>query len=242
MPSAMPVTGRSMTRTAPSLAGSSPEIRTRVVDLPQPVGPTTAQNSPGETSRLRSRSAVKTPPLGVAKRLVTLRSSMTGDGTAGTLRQRWGAWRLSVVEAFLVVLVAQQRPSAPSTILAQAGEDTPPSRLPDPRAAGRHHRSGRRGRGRRRRLAGEAAALRAVRAEGAGDRPIDRGHDPDPGRPPGGRPERNRPGRRRADPARHRRQLRRRHRSLRDPLLASQPGPDRAAGGREPGAGAGRPE
>ena len=33
-----------------------------VVDLPQPVGPTTAQNCPGSTIRLTSRRAVKAVP------------------------------------------------------------------------------------------------------------------------------------------------------------------------------------
>src|SRR5207245_388853 len=72
------------TSTSPSLGGSSPEIRARVVDLPQPVGPTTAQNSPGRTARLRSCSAVYTPPDGVRNRFVTPRSSIA-EGTNRTL-------------------------------------------------------------------------------------------------------------------------------------------------------------
>ena len=43
----IPFTGSPKTRTSPALGGSSPEINASVVDLPQPVGPTTAQNSPG---------------------------------------------------------------------------------------------------------------------------------------------------------------------------------------------------
>ena len=42
-----------------------------VVDLPQPVGPTTAQNCPGSTVSFTSRRAVKAEPDGVANRLVT---------------------------------------------------------------------------------------------------------------------------------------------------------------------------
>src|SRR5260370_994126 len=76
MPFAMPSTGLPNTSTLPSLAGSSPEIRASVVDLPQPVGPTTAQNSPDSTARLRSCSAVYTPPDGVRNRFVTPRSSI----------------------------------------------------------------------------------------------------------------------------------------------------------------------
>ncbi len=47
-----------------------------IVDLPHPVGPTTAQNSPVPIVRSSSRTAVWTPPLGVRNRLVTPRSSM----------------------------------------------------------------------------------------------------------------------------------------------------------------------
>src|SRR5919204_1515841 len=78
MPSAMPFTGRPRTSTSPSLGASRPEIRPSVVDLPQPVGPTTAQNSPGSTIRSRSRSAVYAVPEGVRKRLVTFRSWIAG--------------------------------------------------------------------------------------------------------------------------------------------------------------------
>jgi hypothetical protein len=54
----MPRTGWPMTRTSPALGWSRPEISDSVVDLPQPLGPTMAQNSPGATCRLRSCSAV----------------------------------------------------------------------------------------------------------------------------------------------------------------------------------------
>ncbi len=47
-----------------------------VVDLPQPVGPTTAQNCPGATTRSTSRRAVKAVPAGVRKRLLTPASSI----------------------------------------------------------------------------------------------------------------------------------------------------------------------
>jgi hypothetical protein len=46
------------------------------VDLPHPEGPTTAQNCPGSTVMVTSRSAVKAVPSGVRKRLVTADSSM----------------------------------------------------------------------------------------------------------------------------------------------------------------------
>src|SRR4030088_1851266 len=76
MPSAIPLTGWLKTSTSPSLGGSRPEMRASVVDLPHPVGPTTAQNSPGCTAMSRSRRAVKTSPEGVRNRFVTPRSSM----------------------------------------------------------------------------------------------------------------------------------------------------------------------
>src|SRR5450756_195204 len=66
-------------RTLPADARSRPATRVSVVDLPQPVGPTTAQNCPGSTVRFTSRSAVKEVPVGVAKRLVSPDSSMRGS-------------------------------------------------------------------------------------------------------------------------------------------------------------------
>ena len=44
MPLLIRVTGSPITRTTPALAVSSPEIKASVVDLPQPVGPTTDTN------------------------------------------------------------------------------------------------------------------------------------------------------------------------------------------------------
>src|SRR5467141_2948592 len=104
----MPRTGLPKTSTSPSLGGSSPEIRARVVDLPQPVGPTTAQNSPGWTARFRSRSAVYTPADGVRNRFVTPRSSMAGV-IPNRLCVVLGAGAMhAVVVAVLVFLVAAQ--------------------------------------------------------------------------------------------------------------------------------------
>ena len=75
-PFPMPSTGRPPTRTLPALATSRPATRVSVVDLPQPDGPTTAQNCPGSTVRFTSRRAVNGAPPGVAKRLVTPDSSI----------------------------------------------------------------------------------------------------------------------------------------------------------------------
>src|SRR5215472_4480789 len=76
VPLVMPETGTPPTRTLPSLGLSRPATRVSVVDLPQPVGPTTAQNCPGSTDRLTSRKAVYREPAGVTKRLVTPDSSI----------------------------------------------------------------------------------------------------------------------------------------------------------------------
>src|SRR5215472_13732937 len=76
MHGSMPCTGSPITCTSPELGRSRPEMRPRVVDLPQPVGPTTAQNSPGATLRETSSIAVYGWPVGVRKRLVTSRNSM----------------------------------------------------------------------------------------------------------------------------------------------------------------------
>src|SRR3954447_11072811 len=69
-PSGMPVTGLPLTTTSPSVAGCSPETSARVVDLPQPVGPTTVTNSPRRTFRSTSRMAVYDPPSRVGKAFV----------------------------------------------------------------------------------------------------------------------------------------------------------------------------
>src|SRR5215472_8283621 len=76
VPLVIPLTGCPPTRTVPSLGLSRPATMVSVVDLPQPVGPTTAQNCPGSTVRLTSRRAVYREPAGVAKRLVTPDSSI----------------------------------------------------------------------------------------------------------------------------------------------------------------------
>ena len=83
VPGVIPVTGWPPTRTLPALGRSSPATRVSVVDLPQPVGPTTAQNCPGLTGRLTSRRAVKAVPAGVRKRLVT------ADSSIPTSRRGW---------------------------------------------------------------------------------------------------------------------------------------------------------
>ena len=71
--------------TRPALGRSSPATMVSVVDLPHPVGPTTAQNCPGSTTRLTSRRAVKAVPAGVRNRLVTPVSSIP----ASSFRRRW---------------------------------------------------------------------------------------------------------------------------------------------------------
>src|SRR6476620_12146719 len=99
----MAVTGAPCTATVPAEAGSSPETRDRVVDLPQPVGPTIETNSPGATSRVTSRRAVNAPPLFVGKRLVASRSEIAVRA-AGAPPGGWGAC--------VIWVMAQDRRSA----------------------------------------------------------------------------------------------------------------------------------
>src|SRR3989442_15228134 len=58
---------------APRVGSLRPAISRNAVDLPQPEGPSTDTNSPGQTSRL-SRSSATTP---LVKVLPTLRSATT---------------------------------------------------------------------------------------------------------------------------------------------------------------------
>ena len=53
-----------------------------VVDFPQPVGPTIAQNSPAATVKSTSWMAVSMAPVGVMKLRVARRSSMLGSPRA----------------------------------------------------------------------------------------------------------------------------------------------------------------
>ena len=67
-----------MTRTSPVVGFSKPVIMLSVVDLPQPVGPTIATNSPRATDMLKSRNAMVALPSGEMKRQDTLRISIAG--------------------------------------------------------------------------------------------------------------------------------------------------------------------
>src|SRR3954452_14036334 len=53
----MPVTGRPSTSTLPLLGGMRPETTLRIVDLPQPEGPTMVTIEPSGTSKVKSRTA-----------------------------------------------------------------------------------------------------------------------------------------------------------------------------------------
>src|SRR6185369_13871576 len=62
--------------TSPEVSGSRPATKRRIVDLPQPLGPSRTMNSPSRTSRLRSSTA--TAPSG--KVLLTPLSSTVATG------------------------------------------------------------------------------------------------------------------------------------------------------------------
>src|SRR3954463_3938589 len=53
----MPVTRRPSTSTLPLLGGMRPETMLRIVDLPQPEGPTMVTIEPSGTSKVKSRTA-----------------------------------------------------------------------------------------------------------------------------------------------------------------------------------------
>src|SRR5689334_19141343 len=89
----MDVTSAPFTRTLPADAGCRPLTRDNVVDLPQPVGPTTATNSPGCTVMVRSRTAVCTEPEPLGNLLVACSSSMRGGAIVVTPSSRWGLRR-----------------------------------------------------------------------------------------------------------------------------------------------------
>ncbi len=55
------VTVRPATKTLPAVAGRSPEMILSSVDLPQPLGPTSATSSPRSTAKEMSRSASTGP-------------------------------------------------------------------------------------------------------------------------------------------------------------------------------------
>src|SRR5262245_10815710 len=74
-------TTRSSIASVPEVIVSSPAIMRRVVDLPQPDGPSSTMNSPSETVRLTSSTAAVAAP---GKRLVTRsrRTTATRDPSA----------------------------------------------------------------------------------------------------------------------------------------------------------------
>ena len=71
VPAVIPSTGFPPTLTVPALGRSSPATIVSEVDLPHPLGPTTAQNFPAPMVISNPRTAVNIDPDGVAKRFVT---------------------------------------------------------------------------------------------------------------------------------------------------------------------------
>src|SRR5438309_5966142 len=72
---------RPITSTAPDVGSISPAIRLNIVDLPQPVLPSTATISPGATSNDSRSTAIRSPrPSGRRKILLTSRNRMIGSG------------------------------------------------------------------------------------------------------------------------------------------------------------------
>ena len=83
VPAVIPSTGFPPTLTVPALGRSSPATIVSVVDLPHPLGPTTAQNFPAPTVISKSRTAVNSDPDGVTNRFVTPLNSICAACAAG---------------------------------------------------------------------------------------------------------------------------------------------------------------
>src|SRR5439155_23681553 len=108
----------------PSLGRSRPEMSPSVVDLPHPVGPTTATNSPGATVKLTSRNAVYAKPVGVKKRLVTPRNSIAFVTRLDPLSGMVGVSFIRNVALLLSLIVCWQRilrtnPIFPSLLMSR---------------------------------------------------------------------------------------------------------------------------
>src|SRR5262249_14712506 len=101
----MPATGAPRMRTAPALGCARPLMRFSVVDLPQPVGPTSATNSPRCTRRSTWRSASRDSPVGVTKRWLTSASSIAGTASGDGIDELGGVGLLQIDGPALQVLV-----------------------------------------------------------------------------------------------------------------------------------------
>ena len=88
VPAVIPSTGFPPTRTVPALGRSSPATIVSVVDLPHPLGPTTAQNFPAPMVISTSRRAVNIDPDGVTNRFDTPLSSICAARTAASVPPR----------------------------------------------------------------------------------------------------------------------------------------------------------
>ena len=78
MRGSIPVTGWFITCTRPTVGCSRPVIMFSVVDLPQPVGPTMATNSPRATAMVKLRSVTVAVPSPEMKRSDTSSNSIAG--------------------------------------------------------------------------------------------------------------------------------------------------------------------
>src|SRR4029077_16601955 len=78
-----------LTATSPDVGSIKPATRLNMVDLPQPVLPSTATISPGATSNESLSTASRSPrPLARWNTLLTSRNRMTGSGMCSPFRSR----------------------------------------------------------------------------------------------------------------------------------------------------------
>ena len=75
----LPVSRSPRNSTSPSVGAISPAMQRSRVDLPLPLRPSRATNSPSATSRLMSSSTVHGPPAGPANDLLSDRTLISGS-------------------------------------------------------------------------------------------------------------------------------------------------------------------
>src|SRR5688500_1673876 len=103
----MPASGSPKTRSTPEEGRSRPATTLSSVDLPQPVGPTTAPHAPAPTASATSRTAVYEPTPPRAAKVQVILSNSTAAVTRPLLVFRRRLLREGVVERLVQVHLAR---------------------------------------------------------------------------------------------------------------------------------------
>src|SRR5579864_36042 len=125
----MPSTRRPNDETVPAVERRSPAARFSSVDLPAPVGPTIATNSPGATVNETPSTATYEPPRASAKRCATSANSIAltrrvyappeikSSGAAPEGKShRWRQGRRDVYQCPVVVVIKERGPLSAVTL------------------------------------------------------------------------------------------------------------------------------